>query len=90
MISFGENLKICVIGSSGGLGSAFVTNLEKREYVESVIALSRNKSNFCSTKIEEISIDIESEESIICASKQIKQQKIDILSLQQEFCRILF
>ena len=79
MISFGEGLKICVIGSSGGLGSAFVKNLEKRESVESVIALSRNKSNMCSSKIEEICIDIESEESIIRASKQIEQKKIDII-----------
>jgi len=31
MISFGEDLKICVIGSLGGLGSVFVQNLEKRE-----------------------------------------------------------
>ena len=75
MISFEEGLKICVIGSSGGLGSAFVKNLEKRESVESVIALSRNKSDICSSKIEEICIDIESEESIIRASKQIKQKK---------------
>ena len=79
MISFGEDLKICIIGSSGGLGSAFVKNLEKREGVESVIAFSRNKSNFSSSKIEEICIDIESEESIINASKQIEQKKIDII-----------
>ena len=79
MISFGEDLKICIIGSSGGLGSAFVKNLEKREGVESVIAFSRNKSNFSSSKIEEICIDIESEESIINASKQIEQKKFDII-----------
>jgi NAD(P)-dependent dehydrogenase (short-subunit alcohol dehydrogenase family) len=92
MISFGENLKICVIGSSGGLGSAFVQNLEKREGVESIIALSRKKLDFCSSKIEEICIDIESEESIIRASKQIEQKSIDVIIvatgiLQNSFLR---
>ena len=79
MISFGEDLKICIIGSSSGLGSAFVRNFEKKEGVESVLALSRKKSNIYGSKIKEISIDIESEVSIINASKQIEQKKIDII-----------
>ena len=79
MISSGKDLKVCVLGSSGGLGSAFVRNFEKKEGVESVLALSRKKSNIYGSKIKEISIDIESEVSIINASKQIEQKKIDII-----------
>ena len=76
MISFGENLKICVIGSSGGLGSAFVRNLEKREGVESIIALSRKKLDFCSSKIEEICKEFHDESMLYDFSLCLKTDNI--------------
>ena len=77
--SFGNNTRVCVIGSSGGLGNAFVQTLEKEDNIGSIFAMSRVRSAIYGHKVEHINIDLEDEESIIRASKQIDPQTIDLV-----------
>tara|TARA_B100001287_G_scaffold118592_1_gene99834 strand:+ start:567 stop:1307 length:741 start_codon:yes stop_codon:yes gene_type:complete len=77
--SFGNNIRVCVIGSSGGLGNAFVQTLEKEDNIGSIFAMSRKRSANYGHKVEHINIDLEDEESIIRASEQIDPKTIDLV-----------
>ncbi|MEM7620786.1 MAG: SDR family NAD(P)-dependent oxidoreductase [Pseudomonadota bacterium] len=62
--SFEKNLKVIVIGATGGLGKAFVSLLSEDKNVEHIHALSRSSTKFESQKVTEGAIDIREETSV--------------------------
>jgi NAD(P)-dependent dehydrogenase (short-subunit alcohol dehydrogenase family) len=77
--SFGEDLNVAVIGSSGGIGRALVDLLVAQTNVERVFCLSRSKPEFNQKKTEHIIIDITCEQSIRRAAGKISSDKLDII-----------
>lgn len=78
--SFGQNLRVAVIGASGGIGRAFVDHLAQSDQVACVYALSRAGIDFDSDKVQSLSIDLEKEETIAHAAEDIKQDgELDIV-----------
>jgi NAD(P)-dependent dehydrogenase (short-subunit alcohol dehydrogenase family) len=69
---FDTDLKVAVIGASGGLGRAFVDHLSAQKNVELIHAFSRNQIKFENEKVESHEIDIQSEQSIQNALNTIK------------------
>lgn len=61
---FEGDLKVAVIGASGGLGQAFVEHFSAQSNVEIIHAFSRNQMKFENEKIENHKMDILSEQSI--------------------------
>ena len=70
--SFGNNLKVVVIGTTGGIGSAFKEIFLDHPKVDVVFSLSRNATDTGSSKLENISIDLEKPKSIEDAATQIQ------------------
>ena len=61
MLNNRTSLNICVIGSTGGIGSAFVRALAARANVERVFAASRSGANFDHPKVIPLTLDLEKE-----------------------------
>ena len=68
LTSFGSDLRVAVIGASGGLGGAFVEALSAIGDVSTVFALSRSGVPAPDPKIHPIPIDLEDEASIAAAA----------------------
>ena len=64
-----EFMRACVIGASGGIGSAIVSTLDMRGDVSAIVALSRSGDGANLEKVERGKLDILDEESIIGATK---------------------
>jgi len=62
--NFEGNLKVAVIGASGGIGRAFVEQLNAQDNVSEIYAFSRTETHFNHDKITSHAIDIVSESSI--------------------------
>lgn len=63
-------MRACVIGASGGIGSAIVSTLDMRRDVSAIVALSRSGDGANLEKGERGKIDILDEKSIINATKR--------------------
>ena len=61
--SMGEDLRVIIVGSNGGIGCAFVDKLIASEQVSQVYALSRNGQNHPSPKIISLKFDFTTEAS---------------------------
>ncbi len=66
------NLRVIVIGASGGIGRAFTDLFARSNQVEHVYALSRSLSGHPSGKVTDLEIDITSQESIKSVSETLK------------------
>lgn len=77
--SFDNNLQVCVIGASGGIGHCLVKKLDKEQRVKSIYAFSRKEITPISEKVINHHIDIISEDSVKKASSHIKNQSIDLV-----------
>lgn len=64
LLSFPDNFRACVIGASGAIGAAFVTQLQDDPRCHSVVALHRNSSP---------SIDLTDEKSIAVAAQVVQE-----------------
>ena len=73
--SFGDNLRIVVIGSTGGIGAALVNQLVEYEQVSRVHALSRTGHNHPSPKVSNLTFDFADEESLIAAAQALEAVK---------------
>lgn len=69
--SFGSDLNVCVIGASGGIGSAFVEHLIENENVKTIYALSRSEKTFERDKVISGAIDLTDEDSVHAAAAKI-------------------
>ena len=71
--SFGSDLNVAVIGSSGGLGSAFTEQLLDSPSVSKVFTLSRQMLPSAHIKQTAIYLDLEKSESIEAAANTVQQ-----------------
>lgn len=62
--TFGDELSVCVIGASGGLGHAFINHFIDEPKIKTIVAFSRTLVDFTHPKIQAFKIDIESEANI--------------------------
>ena len=72
-MDFFKNKKCIVIGSSGSIGSEFVSQLDSLN-ADHVYAFSRSEKSFFSETISTYNIDIVNEESIINATNLIQEK----------------
>ncbi len=72
MMSFGQDMKVIIIGATGGIGQAFVKEFDSDPNVSQVYALSRSKLDFNSPKVTHIAVDVTSEASLQSAANRIK------------------
>ena len=70
--SFSEELNVAIIGSSGGIGSAFVKALTTSPKVETIFEIGRTKPDKIGNKSVLLLADILNEESVIAAAAAIK------------------
>jgi NAD(P)-dependent dehydrogenase (short-subunit alcohol dehydrogenase family) len=73
LTSFGNDLNALVIGTSGGIGGAFVDHLAESQAVARVVGLSRSAPATTSDKLSWHRLDLEDEESIAAAAVATKQ-----------------
>ena len=71
--SFGDNLRVAVIGSSGGIGAALVEHLVQSPQVARVHALSRGGRGHPSPKVANLTFDFTDEESLIAAAQALQE-----------------
>lgn len=68
-MEYGKN--IAIIGTSGAIGTAFVTHLAKKDGINTIYAFSRSEKLFSSSKVRAHSIDIEDEMHIQSAANHV-------------------
>jgi len=62
--SLGQNLRVVVVGASGGIGAALVERLIASDQVERVHALSRQGKSHPSPKVANLTFDFTQESSM--------------------------
>lgn len=73
--SFGENLRVIVIGASGGIGAAFVERFVESPQVTHIHALSRKAISHTSPKVTSLDFDFTDEVSLKNASETLNTVK---------------
>jgi NAD(P)-dependent dehydrogenase (short-subunit alcohol dehydrogenase family) len=73
--SFGENLRVVIVGSSGGIGQALVEQLAASPQVARIHALSRGGRSHPSPKVANLTFDFTDEESLIAAAQTLQEVK---------------
>lgn len=71
--SMGDKLRVIVVGSSGGIGAAFIDQLTASDQVSQVYALSRQGVSHGSPKVANLTFDFTDEESLIAASEALRE-----------------
>lgn len=74
LTSMGDDLRVIIVGASGGLGQSFTRLLSESPQITHIYALSRRPRLAGSPKIENISMNFEDEDSIKAAAEAIKAQ----------------
>ena len=77
--SFKNDLQICVIGASGGIGRCLLKKLDDEPSVKSIYTFSRKEISPISEKVKTFHIDITSEDSVKKASSHISNQSVDLV-----------
>ncbi|GAK33505.1 SDR family oxidoreductase [Iodidimonas nitroreducens] len=77
LATFGDNLRVAVIGAHGALGSAFIRHLEQSPHVGRIFALSRRHENDGDERLQDgkkraLFLDLEDESSIAKAAQAIR------------------
>lgn len=62
--SLGDNLRVIVIGASGGIGKAIIGELSRVSQVNHIYALSRKEQSFSSLKVTPLPFDFTDEDNI--------------------------
>lgn len=70
--SFGADMRITVIGASGGIGRALTEAVSQNPHVKEVFALSRNGLIFDSPKVRSLEFDFTHEDSLIAAQEHMR------------------
>ncbi len=71
--SFGKNLRLIVVGSSGGIGGALVERLIDTPQVARIHTLSRSGRSHPSPKVSNLTFDFTDEESLIAAAQALQE-----------------
>lgn len=71
--TMGENLRVVIVGASGGIGAAFIDHLTASDQVSQIYALSRQGIAHASPKVANLTFDFTSEESIIAAAEALRE-----------------
>lgn len=71
--SMGDKLRVIIVGSTGGIGSAFVDALVASEQVTQVYALSRQGQSHPSPKVANLTFDFTNESSIEAAAEALRE-----------------
>lgn len=71
--SMGDKLRVIIIGSTGGIGSAFVDTLAASEQVAHIYALSRQGQSHPSPKVANLTFDFTNETSIEAAAEALRE-----------------
>lgn len=71
--SLGENLRAIVIGSSGGIGGAFIDALDSSDQVSKIYALSRQGKSHPSSRVDNLTFDLTSEDSLKAAAETLRE-----------------
>lgn len=78
--SMGDKLRVIVIGSSGGIGGAFIDALSNSDQVSKIYALSRQGKSHPSSKVDNLTFDLTSEESLQAAAESLRElDKFDLI-----------
>lgn len=75
---FASPVDACVIGASGGIGSAFVDLLAERPDIDHILALSRSPLRRASAKVRAGTIDVTDETSVQDAAAQAARELNDL------------
>lgn len=70
--SMGDNLRAIIIGSSGGIGGAFIDALDASDQVTHIYALSRRVQSHPSSKVTSLTFDFTDETSIEAATESLR------------------
>ena len=71
--SMGENLRVVIVGSTGGIGGAFIDALCLSEQVSQIYALSRKGRSHPSPKVANLTFDFTDEASIEAAAEALRE-----------------
>lgn len=71
--SMASNLRVIVVGSTGGIGAAFVDSLAASEQVAQIYALSRQGQSHPSPKVANLTFDFTDENSIEAAAEALRE-----------------
>lgn len=71
--SMGDRLRVIIVGSTGGIGSAFINTLAATDQVEQIYALSRQGQSHPSPKIANLTFDFTNESSIEAAAEALRE-----------------
>ena len=73
--TFGDNLRVAIIGSTGGIGAALVEQLVDSPQVARIHALSRSGRSHPSSKVANLTFDFTDENSLIAAAQALEEVK---------------
>lgn len=71
--SFGDKLRVIVVGSSGGIGAALVQQLIESPQVARIHALSRRGRSHPSLKVANLTFDFTDQSSLIAAAQALQE-----------------
>ena len=71
--SMGENLRVIIVGSTGGIGKAFIDTLCDTQQVSQIYALSRQGKSHPSPKVANLTFDFTDETSIEAAAEALRE-----------------
>ena len=71
--SMGDDLRVIIVGSAGGIGSAFIDVLYASDQVSEIYALSRHGQCVPSSKITNLTFDITNESSIKSVAETLQK-----------------
>lgn len=69
----GTNLRVIIVGSTGGIGGAFIDTLAASEQVSQIYALSRQGQSHPSPKVANLTLDFTDETSIEAAAEALRE-----------------
>ena len=73
--SFGDNLRVILVGSSGGIGAALLDQLIDSPQVSRIHTLSRSGRSHTSSKVSNLTFDFTDEDSLIAAAQALEEVK---------------
>jgi len=78
--TFAPNIRVAIIGASGGIGAALVEHLVEHKQVNQIFALSRQGARHPSPKVFNLTYDFTDENSIIAATQLMREAgKFDLI-----------
>ena len=70
--SFGPDLRVIIVGASGGIGQAFLAEFEKNPQVKGIFALSRKPHANTEGKVSAMAMDFTDEDNVAASATTLK------------------